>query len=215
MARLALLISFLLVSPLYGQLHWETLEQEQKAKPGDQEATAKFHFINAGKSAIKIINVGTSCECTTAGLAQDEFAPGEAGEIEARFEFGSYVGRQQKMIAVTTSDAPGKPTLLRLIVDIPQAMTLEPEFLFWKAGEPITPKKFRAAIGEGFPAKLLGVESDNPDVHFVINVLQPQKEIEVIVTPDESKRPQQAMLSVKTDSPAENPLIRYVYIRVK
>ena len=156
MVRLAFFVSFLLISRLFGQLHWDALEQEQKAKPGDQEAIAKFHFVNTGQSAIKIVNVGTSCECTTAALAQDEFAPGEAGEIEARFEFGNYVGHQEKIIAVTSSDSPGKPTLLRLIVDIPQAVVLEPEFLFWKVGESVIPKKFRVAIGEGFPAKLLG-----------------------------------------------------------
>lgn len=215
MVRLALFVSFLLVSHLYGQLHWDVLEQEQKAKPGDLEATAKFHFINTGPSTIKIVNVGTSCECTTAALAQDEFAPGEAGDIEAWFEFGSYVGHQEKMIEVTTSDSPRKPTLLRWIVEIPQAVILEPEFLFWKAGEPLDPKKFRVAIGEGFPAKILGVESDNPDVHFAINAIRPQKEIEVTVTPEDGKRPQQAMLAVKTDQPSESPQTRYVYIRVK
>ena len=111
--RLILLASLLFAPRVFGQLHWDALEQDQKAKPGDKEAVAKFHFVNSGASAIKIVNVHTSCGCTTAALAKDQFAPGEAGDIQARFAFGSHTGHQEKTIAVTTSDSPNQPTLLR------------------------------------------------------------------------------------------------------
>jgi uncharacterized protein DUF1573 len=213
--RLILLAGLLFAPRVFCQLHWDALEQDQKAKPGDKEAVAKFHFVNAGPSAIKIVNVRTSCGCTTAALAKDQFAPGEAGDIQARFDFGSHTGHQEKTIAVTTSDSPNQPTLLRLIVDIPQAVILQPEFVFWKVGEPVDTKKFRVAIGEGFSAKLLGVESDNPDIHFVVNPITPGKELEVSVTPNETKRPQSATLLIKTDYPPENPQTYYEYVRVQ
>jgi len=213
--RLILLAGLLFAPRVFGQLHWDALEQDQKAKPGDKEAVAKFHFVNAGPSSIKIVNVRTSCGCTTAALAKDQFAPGEAGDIQARFDFGSHTGLQEKTIAVTTSDSPNQPTLLRLIVDIPQAVILQPEFVFWKVGEPVDTKKFRVAIGEGFSAKLLGVESDNPDIHFVVNPITPGKELEVSVTPNETKRPQSATLLIKTDYPPENPQTYYEYVRVQ
>ena len=213
--RLILLATLLFAPRVFGQLHWDALEQDQKAKPGDKEAVAKFHFVNSGASAIKIVNVHTSCGCTTAALAKDQFAPGEAGDIQARFAFGSHTGHQEKTIAVTTSDSPNQPTFLRLIVDIPQAVVLQPEFVFWKVGEPVDTKKFRVAIGEGFSAKLLGVESDNPDIHFVVNPITPGKELEVSVTPSETKRPQSATLLIKTDYPPENPQTYYEYVRVQ
>ena len=213
--RLILLASLLFAPRVFAQLHWDALEQDQKAKPGDKEAVAKYHFVNAGPSAIKIVNVRTSCGCTTAALTKDQFAPGEAGDIQARFAFGSHTGHQEKTIAVTTSDSPNQPTFLRLIVDIPQAVVLQPEFVFWKVGEPVDTKKFRVAIGEGFSAKLLGVESDNPDIHFVVNPITPGKELEVSVTPNETKRPQSATLLIKTDYPPENPQTYYEYVRVQ
>lgn len=215
MIRIIPLVSLLFAPPLFAQLHWDDLEQNQKAKPGDKEAVAKFRFVNAGKSAIKIFNVRTSCGCTTAALAKDQYAPGETGDIEARFEFGSHAGHQEKTIAVTTSDSPNQPTYLRLVVDIPQAVILQPEFVLWKIGEPVDAKKFRVAIGEGFSAKLLGVESDNPDIHFVVNQITPGKELEVSVTPNETKRPQSATLLIKTDYPPENPQTYYEYVRVQ
>jgi Protein of unknown function (DUF1573) len=213
--RLTLILGLVFTPSLFGQLHWDTLEQDQKAKPGDKEAVAKFHFVNSGQSPIKITSVRTSCGCTTAALRKDQFAPGDAGDIEARFTFGSHIGHQEKTIAVTTSDSPNQPTFLRLIVDVPQPVVLQPEFVFWKVGEPVDTKKFRVAIGEGFSAKLLGVESDNPDIHFVVNSITPGKELEVSVTPNETKRPQSATLLIKTDYPPENPQTYYEYVRVQ
>src|SRR5260221_3139840 len=213
--RLIFLAGLLFAPPVFGQLHWDALEQDQKAKPGDKEAVAKFHFVNAGPASIKIVNVRTSWGCRTAALAKDKFAPGEAGDIQARFAFGSHTGHQEKTIAVTTSDSPNQPTFLRLIVDIPQAVVLQPEFMFWKVGEPVESKKFRVAIGEGFSAKVLGVESDNPDIPFVVNPITPGKELEVSVTPNETKRPQSATVLIQTDYPPENPQTYYEYVRVQ
>jgi Protein of unknown function (DUF1573) len=213
--RLIFLISLLFSPPLFGQLHWDALEQAQKANPGDKEAIAKFHFVNTGQSPIKVVSVRTSCGCTTAALTKDQFAPGEGGDIEARFQFGSHTGHQEKSIAVTTSDSPNQPVYLRLVVDVPQAVVVQPEFVFWKVGEPVEPKKFRVAIGEGFSAKLLGIESDNPDIHFAVNSITPGKELEVSVTPNETKRPQSATLLIRTDYPPENPQTYYEYVRVQ
>jgi hypothetical protein len=215
MTRLILFLSLLFTPSLFAQLRWDASLQDQKAKPGDKEAVAKFHFVNAGSSTIKVLNLSTSCGCTTAALAKDQFAPGDSGEIEARFEFGNHVGHQEKTITVTTSDSPDQPTVLRLIVDISQAVVLQPEFMFWKAGETLGVKKFRVTVGNGFPAKLLGVESDTPDLHFVINPVKAEKEFEVSVIPNESKRPLNAMLSIKTDYPPENPQTYYLYVLVQ
>jgi Protein of unknown function (DUF1573) len=213
--RISLLFSLLLACPAFAGLHWENPEQTQKAKPGDKAAVAKFEFVNTGQSPVKILNVRTSCGCTTAALTKDEYAPGETGSIEARFEFGSHTGHQEKSIMVTTSDAPNQPVLLRLSVDIPQAVVLQPEFMFWKIGEPVDAKKFRVAIGQGFAAKLIGIESDNPEIRFVVKALTPDKELEVSVAPNETKRPLSGTLLIRTDYPPENPQTYYEYVRVQ
>jgi Protein of unknown function (DUF1573) len=218
--RLALLSSLFLVDFLFtfqafGQLRWDILEQYQKALPGEKAAIAKFHFVNVGKSSIRVDDLQTSCGCTTASLTKVQYAPGDAGEIEAKFEFGSHFGHQEKTVVVTTSDSPTRPTVLRLTVDIPQAVVFQPEFVFWRAGEALNAKKFRVAVGQGFSVKLLGVASDNPAIHFVVNTITPQREIEVSVTPTEGGHSQNATLSIKTDYPPENPRTYYMYVLVQ
>src|SRR5215471_10076974 len=101
-----------------GQLVFDQPEQSFKVKPEQESIVAKYRFTNSGKDSMKIENVQTSCGCTTAALKKTDYAPGESGEIEAKFTFGGRVGKQEKAIAVTTSQAKENPIILRLVVDI-------------------------------------------------------------------------------------------------
>jgi hypothetical protein len=85
---------------------------------------ARYKFTNTGSTPIKIQSVLTSCGCTTAALSKTDYAPGESGEIAANFVFGGHTGRQTKSIMVSTSAAPGQPTVLKLHVYIQEASTL-------------------------------------------------------------------------------------------
>ena len=62
------------------------------AKLGDKEAVGRFYFVNAGRSPVQIVEVRTSCGCTTAALAKDQFVPGAKGDLEAGFEFEGHTG---------------------------------------------------------------------------------------------------------------------------
>jgi len=213
--RFPLLLSLFLAAPAFAQLKWDTYVQTLKAKPGDPEVVATYRFANTGSTPIKITNVHTSCGCTTAALTKDEYAPGESGEITARMEVGSRTGHQEKSILVTTSDNPKVPTELRLLVDIPEAVVMKPNFVMWSLGEQPEPKTIDIKIGDGFPAKLLGVDSDNPDIKVEVHEIRPGVELEVKVTPKDTKRPESGTLLVRTDYPTENPQTYYAYVRVK
>ena len=78
--------------------------------------------------------------------------PGEAGEIRAEFMIGGRRGQQEKLITVTTDEAPAKPTNLKLIVDIPEAVAIRPRFLHWKMGDDPEEKIFEITLAD--PAKV-------------------------------------------------------------
>jgi hypothetical protein len=130
-------------------------------------------------------------------------------------DVGSRTGHQEKSILVTTSDSPKTPTTLRLLVDIPEAVIIKPAFVMWSLGESAQPKTIDIKIGDGFPAKLLGVDSDNPDIKIEVHEVRPGRELEVKVTPTDTKRPESGTLLVRTDYPTENPQTYYAYVRVK
>jgi hypothetical protein len=213
--RLPLLLSLFLAVPAFAQLKWDTLEQTVKVKPGDSEAIAKYHFTNVGSKTATIEAVKTSCGCTTAALTKNDYAPGESGEIVARMEIGTRVGHQEKSILVTTKDNPKLPTALRLLADIPEAVVVSPSFVMWSLGEPANPKTIDIKITDGFPAKLLKVDSDNPDIKIEVSEVRPGLEMQVKVTPKNTTRPESATLLVRTDYPTDNPQTYYAYARVK
>jgi hypothetical protein len=206
---------FALAAPVFAQLKWEKLEQTFAPGPLDKQVVAKYRFTNVGTALVSINDVRTSCGCTTAALKKWEYAPGESGEIEADFQFAGHIGHQEKWIFVTTSAAPREPTLLRLIVNIPIAVTIEPEFVMWSIGDQLAPKTIRIAVADGFPAKIVSVLADHPIVKLELHEIRPGKEVEITVMPTDTNQPESAVLSIQTDYPPENPETHYAYARVK
>jgi hypothetical protein len=211
-------IAFLLLvlaTPVFGQLKWENPEQTVTAKPQDKVLVTKFRFTNVGTSPVKIMDLRTSCGCTTAYLEKKVYAPGESGEIEAKFKFNGQVGHHQKWIVVTTDWVPPQPTVLVFAVNIPEAITILPEIVFWRVGDQLKPKTVRIAVPDEIPAKVVSVQADNGTVKLELREIRPGKELEVKVTPTTTSQPGSATLSIRTDYPPENPATHYAYARVK
>ena len=206
---------FALATPVFAQLKWEKLEQTFAPGPLDKSVVAKYRFTNVGTAPVSINDVRTSCGCTTAALKKWEYAPNESGEIEANFQFAGHIGHQEKWIFVTTSAAPREPTLLRLIVNIPIAVTIEPEFVMWSIGDQLAPKTIRIAVADGFPAKIVSVQVNNPAVKLELREVRAGKEVEITITPPNTSKPENAVLSIRTDYPPQNPETHYAYAQVR
>jgi Protein of unknown function (DUF1573) len=211
-------VAFLLLvlaTPVFGQLKWENPEQTIIAKPQDKVLVTKFRFTNAGDTPVKITDLRPSCGCTTAVLKKEEYAPGESGEIEAKFKFSGRVGHQEKWIVVSTDWVPPAPTILRFTVNIPEAITILPEIVFWRIGDQLKPKTVRIAVPDEIPTKIVSVQADNGTVKLELHEIRPGKELEVKVTPTTTSQPESATLLIRTDYPPENPATHYAYARVK
>jgi hypothetical protein len=199
----------------FGQLAWEKSEQSFSAKPQQESIVAKYRFTNTGTEPVTIEKVQTSCGCTTAGLKKTEYAPGESGEIEAKFTFGGRIGKQEKAILVTTSQSRDKPIILRLLVDIEDQIRIQPELVLWRVGEQPDSKKIQITVSDGAPVEILSVISDNPSIKAQLSEVKPGKEYEVQITPTDVTRPIGATLLIRTNYPPQNPQTRYAYARIK
>lgn len=202
-------------TPVLGQLKWENPEQTFTPKPLDKVIVAKFRFTNIANTSVKITDLRPSCGCTTATLEKKEYAPGESGEIDARFKFDGRVGHQEKWIVVATDWVPPQPTVLRMTVNIPETITIQPELVIWRVGDELKPKTIRITISEEFPARIVSVQPDNPAVKLELHEVRPGKEVEAKVTPATTSGPGSATLLIRTDYPPGNPATHYAYLRVK
>ncbi len=213
--KLLPLLFCLCASSAFAQLTWDKTEQTFNATPEDGAVVAKYKFTNTGSKPIKIQSVLTSCGCTTAALAKNEYAPGESGEIDAKFTFSGHTGSQYKRIMVSTSAAPGQPTTLKLNVYIQERVSVAPQVVLWRVGEQPSPKAIQIAIGGDTAVKILSVTSDNPAIKVKVREVNPGKEYEAQVTPDSAAQRVSATLIIRTDYPPDNPQTRYAYARIK
>jgi Protein of unknown function (DUF1573) len=213
--RFILLLFLGSVTPIFAQLKWDQPRQKLSVKPGEKAVTAKYRFTNNSSSPVTIVDVRPSCGCTIATLTKKTYVPGESGEIDAKLNFAGHTGHQEKWIYVTTNSAGTEPTLLTLAVDIPPDITIEPQFVMWRIGDPLTPKTIRVVVPVGFPTKILAAQTDNPAIRVQLQEVMTGKQWEVKVTPAETKDLVKAIVSIRTDYPAEKPATYSVYARVQ
>src|SRR5207253_11401364 len=116
-------------------LDWTTKERSIKAAPLQKTAETVFEFTNTGAKTVTILGVDTSCDCTEAAPSAQTIAPGANGRITARFHLGDRQGAFDRMITVTTDDAP-EPVMLRVHLDVPELATLTPRSVDWKLNGP-------------------------------------------------------------------------------
>jgi hypothetical protein len=204
-----------LVAPAFAQLKWDQPQQIFAPKPGEKTVTARYRFTNIGAAPVSILDVRPSCGCTTATLAKKEYAPGESGEIEAKLNFAGHVWHQEKWIYVTTNTVGEEPALLSLTVDIPPEVTIQPEFVMWRVGDPLEPKTMRVVIPDGIPTKMIAAQADNPTMQVRLREVQAGKEWEVKVTPTSTREPVKSVVKIRSDYPAGNPATYSAYARVQ
>ena len=189
------------LSSAQAQLSFEKMEMEFHPKATDAEVIANFKYENKGKKPIKITSVKSSCGCTVASSKQDEVKPGEKGEVTANFKIGGRTGLQQKAITVTTDD-PDQPTInLMLKADIPVALEIQPNFIFWDSGEAPNPKTITVKAGKDVTVTTLDVTSSAPEFTTKVDKGSAPGEFKVTVTPKDTKQMLNSTLTLKPDIP--------------
>jgi hypothetical protein len=80
-----------------------------------------FHFVNTGKSDLKISKVSTSCGCTVGKYPHQPVKPGEGGDIVVTFNTKYKFGYQNKSIMLLANTKPARTVLrIKAVVEIPK-----------------------------------------------------------------------------------------------
>jgi len=214
----------LLVWPVFGlcfftsqalaKLQWATFTQTQIAQPTSAEVFAVYAFTNKGEAPVSIVSIESSCGCTTAELEKKTYAPGESGEIVAKFKIGGRQGFQTKTIQVKTDDSD-TPTVLTMKTLIPKLLDLQPAFVAWKRGVAPDARTVIATIGADEAVHITKVETDNPAVQVQLEETEPGKTYRLTLFPDSTDEPLTARITLSTDFPREKPRTFYLLAHVK
>jgi hypothetical protein len=213
---LAFLVPLLLaVASAQAELKWDKPVQEFQRTPADGELEVHFTFRNAGSAPVTIKSLRPSCGCTTAHLEKKTYAPGEAGEVVARFVFGDRKGPQRKTIEVRTDDATQEHAILDLRVNIHDPLTVTPALVFWKRGEPAEAKTVQLKAEPDQRVRIKGVTSPNPRIVATLETIKAGEEYVVSVKPADTTQKESAEISVQTDFPPDAPRAYTIHARIK
>jgi hypothetical protein len=207
-------ISLVLCASVRAELKFDQTTLELTPTITDKTSVGHFKYLNSGDKPVHFKSVKASCGCTTAQTQKDQVGPGEKGEITATFTIGDRTGQQVKTVTVETDDPAHPTTILTMKTNIPQFMELQPNFVFWNAGEEAKPKTVIAKVGKDVPIKNLDVSSMNPQFQAKASKGSGPGEFKIDIQPKETSTSSFTTVSVKTDFPKEAPKTFYITARV-
>ena len=85
-----------------------------------------FVVANVGSAPLEIIEVKTSCGCTTAGEWDRQVAPGKTGVIPIVFNPSKFIGPVTKLVTVTCNDPETPVQRLLIHADIERPSDIQP-----------------------------------------------------------------------------------------
>lgn len=97
---------------------------------GDQ-VEYTYRFRNAGDEILELGNVHTSCGCTAALLSTRRIAPGDSGELKARFDSTRFRGAVHKSISLETNDPRHQQVIFGLLGNVRAELVYSPEQVNW------------------------------------------------------------------------------------
>lgn len=193
-------LSILLTAAARADLKWEQKNIELHPSATDKQAIAHFKYENVGKTPVRFKSVHASCGCTTTQTQHDVVDPGQKGEVTATFNIGGRTGTQVKQVTVQTDEPNAGMTMLTLTAVIPQMLSINPTFVFWKGGEEPKPKTISLKAGADFPIKNIKVTTSNPD--FTTSVTSGGTgEWKLTVQPKSTDKAEAGMLTIQPEMP--------------
>ena len=168
--------------PAFAALKWDSLEAAVKVRAEETVSHTRYGFVNAGDKPVTITNVYAGCSCTSPRLVKNTYAPGERGEIQIVFDPRNREGLYRASVTVTSDDSV--TTTLQFVADIEPLVAFDTRFVFWKPGEPRTPKHMLLTFAEGYPSSIAEVVSSDPGFSIACKSLgDNHREFDIEVTP--------------------------------
>lgn len=198
---------------LSASLTWEKTLFEHTAKPGEERVTATFAFTNSGHEPVEILNMRATCGCTVPALEKRVYEPGESGEIDVVFSYGSRTGEQNLNVTVFTTERP-QPTQLRLLVTIPQLVELTPRIVYWRRGEPMDPRIVRIRVASEHGVAITDVRPhNNAFAHTLTENGEGDYTLEITPPPDGER--QMGRFDIVSNFPEKNPRVFPVFVGLR
>jgi hypothetical protein len=192
-------------------LTWDRLSASETCWAGEDTTVTVFRFRNTGTAPVKILAADPSCHCTTVDWPDKAVAPGAQGMITATFTIGGRIGQEDKTISVISDDAPDKPTVLALSINIQRVATIETDTVFWKVGEKNVEKQILVVAADAKELSSLQATSDDPSVSVTVAKVDDGRKFILSLKPASTDEPVQARIECRATFGSRSLPIRPAY----
>ena len=203
MKTFLLLFSIIGILPIFAGLKFEEESISAEAGLDDKTITRDFKFTNDGSEALTIRAADAGCSCMKVQIAGGKltYAPGEGGTMRANFEVGTFQGTVEKSIHVwLEGDADESPSSsVKLSVNIPTIISLEPKTVKWKLGEEGATKMVDVKMAYEKPIHVTSLASSSENFQVKLITVEEGKHYQVEVTPQDMKAPGLCVIRIETD----------------
>ena len=163
-----------------------------------------FPFENKSGETIEITKQAAACACLGATFKNDKktYAPGEKGELTAKFKLGNFYGTVSKQVLLwQKGDANNKPSIiLTTRVTIPELITLSPRTLSWNVGGKTKTQTCKIIVNHKEPIHITKIASTNNHFTPELKTIRDGWEYELTVTAKDTSNTSFGILKITTDS---------------
>lgn len=153
---LALLTALLLsaTSAVASILTWDRTEVRADMTPDQKDITATYTVTNNSEKPIRITDAKTSCGCTTSIMDRPILQPSESTTISATFNKGKRTGLNHSKIKVFIEGQKEPVATLDFIIDVIQAVKIQPKIVFWNKRTPHNAKTIDLYLNKDYAKSL-------------------------------------------------------------
>jgi len=192
-------------------LTWDRVSASETCWAGEDTTVTVYRFRNSGPSPVKILAADPSCHCTTVDWPDEAIAPGAQGMITATFTIGGRIGQEDKTISVISDDAPDKPTVLALSINIQRVASIDADTVFWKIGEKNVEKQVEVVAADAKQLSSLQAVSDDPLVSVTVTKVDDGRKFVLSLKPASTDKPVQARIECRATFGSRTLPIRPAY----
>lgn len=197
------------------------VEESKEIAPGLEETkvSADFKFTNKTDKPVTIDKYDGGCSCVSVQIAGGKrvYAPGESGTLRANYDMGAASGTVEKTIMIwldgASANEPSQSVKVR--VNIPVLISIEPKTLKWEVGQPATAEKIQIKMNGDKPIHVLSVSSSNTNFTHELKTIEDGRHYELSLSPKDTQGAGLAVFQIKTDCEVQRHSLQQVFAVVR
>jgi hypothetical protein len=206
-------IGLLLAFPCLASVKWEATELKFETALGAPKHEFAFAFKNEGGLPVEFDSPSATCGCTLTKLDKVVYLPGESGVLKGTYSTSGRYGLNVVAIKVNGNEVDGEvrrpfADTLKLIVSVPQVVTITPGITLWRKDVEPSTKTIRFEVNPAYPLPLKLANVSNEAFSTEWLEIEAGQVYELVVAPTSTLEAQRAVVTVEGAN-ADGKIMRF------